>query len=273
MYAQYWNLGSRPFENDCNADFFYRSRTHQAAILKLRYLLESNKGAGLLVGGTGYGKTYLTKMLVSELAEPFTPVVWVHYPFLNSAELMGYLAAHLSGDDTEAARDDLSLDRILSQLQSALGWHASEGRHPLIVIDDAHLIEDQRVFQTLQLILNLRVETPFTLLLCGQRSLLARTEQMPELNERLGVKSLIQSFNRDETAGYIRHRLQVAGLKQPVFDEAALTEIHELAAGVPRRINRLADLALLVGYADGMKQLTVREIESVSEEIGQCVPA
>lgn len=272
MYAQYWNLGSRPFENDCDPAFFYRSRTHQAALLKLRYLLESNKGAGLLVGGTGYGKTYLTKMLVSELTEPYGPVVWVHYPFMNASELLGYLAAQISGEEVDAGRDDLALDRILRQLQSGLAMHADEGRHPLIVLDDAHLIEDQRVFQTLQLLLNLRNEAAFTLLLTGQRSLLARIEHLPELNERLGVKSLIQSFSRDETAEYIRHRLNVAGLKQPVFDEAALTEIHELAGGVPRRVNRIADLALLVGFADGMKQVGAREIESVADEVGQCVP-
>lgn len=272
MYAQYWNLGSRPFENDCDASFFYRSRTHQAALLKLRYLMESNKGAGLLVGGTGYGKTYLTKMLVNELDERFGPVIWVHYPFLTASELLAFLAAQVTGDDIEAARDELALDRVLRQLQSGLALFADEGRHPLIVIDDAHLIEDQRVFQTIQLLLNIRNESPFTLLLCGQRSLLARIEHMPELNERLGVKSLLQSFSRDETAEYIRHRLHVAGLKQPVFDEAALTEIHELSGGVPRRINRIADLALLVGFADGMRQLTAKEIESVADEVGQCVP-
>jgi len=272
MYAQYWNLGSRPFENDCDPAFFYRSRTHQAALLKLRYLLDSNKGAGLLVGGTGYGKTYLTKMLISDLNESFGPVVWVHYPFLTAPELLGYLAAQINSEEVEPGRDELALDRILRQLQTGLAFHADEGRHPLIVLDDAHLIEDQRVFQTIQLLLNLRGETPFTVLLCGQRSLLARIEHLPELNERLGVKSLIQSFSRDETAEYVRHRLHVAGLKQPVFDEAALTEIHELAGGVPRRVNRIADLALLVGFADGMQQLTAREIESVADEVGQCMP-
>ena len=132
---------------------------------------------------------------------------------------------------------------------------------------DAHLIEDCRIFQTLQLLLNYRDEWPFTLILSGQRSLLARVARMPELDERIGVKALLQPFSRDETGDYIRHRLAVAGLKQAIFDEAALTEIQELSGGTPRRINRIADLSLLVGYADGRSAVSAREVEAVSEEV------
>jgi type II secretory pathway predicted ATPase ExeA len=82
---------------------------------------------------------------------------------------------------------------------------------------------------------------------------------------------LIQPFSREETAEYISHRLNVSGITDSPFVESALDEIHELSGGVPRRINRIADLALLVGFADGMSQLTTREIESVANEIGLTV--
>ena len=268
MYAQYWNLGSRPFENDCNPAFFFRSRTHQAATLKLRYLLESNKGAGLLVGGTGFGKTYLIRILLRDLLEPFTPVVQVQYPLLNPVELLAYLAAELSGEEVDIERDASATDLILRRLEAALIQHSRAHRHPVIVFDDAHLVTDQTVFQTLQLLLNFRDEAPFTVLVSGQPALLARIARIPELDERLGVKAQLQPFSREETAEYIAYRLRVAGMKSSIFNDAALTEIHELSGGVPRRINRIADLSLLVGYADGLKQVSSREIESVADEIG-----
>lgn len=268
MYAQYWNLGSRPFENDGNPAFFYRSRTHRAAMLKLKYLLESNKGAGLLVGGTGFGKTYLTRILLRELAEPFAPLVQVQYPFLSPTELLAYLAAELSGDDSEISRDVTATDRILRRLEGALLQHAQAHRHPVIVLDDAHLITDPAVFQTLQLLLNFREQSPFTLLITGQASLLARVAHLPELDERLGVKSQLQPFSKEETAAYVCHRLQVAGMKSSIFNDAALNEIHELSGGVPRRINRIADLSLLVGYVDRLSELSPREVGSVADEIG-----
>ena len=83
MYSQYWKLDKQPFENDSNPEFFFRSRTHQAALLKLQYLVEGNSGAGLLCGGTGSGKTYLTRLLLQELDEQYSPVVFVYYPFLT----------------------------------------------------------------------------------------------------------------------------------------------------------------------------------------------
>lgn len=268
MYAQYWNLARPPFENSSDPALFVRSRTHQAALMKMRYLIENNKGAGLLVGGTGFGKSFVCHMLLNDLPERFGPVIKVQYPFLNSAELLAYLAAELSGDDTDMRRDSAAVDRIYRQLQRSLIHHRDEKRHPIIHIDDAHLITDHTVFQTLQLLLNLRDESPFTLIISGQQSLLPRIARIPELEERLGVKAQLQPLSASETADYVTHRLKVCGIKQNAFHEKALTEIYELSGGVPRRINRIADLALLVGFSDKLKIVTDREVESVASEVG-----
>ncbi len=70
-----------------------------------------------------------------------------------------------------------------------------------------------------------------------------------------------------ETLAYIRHRLQAAGGSSEIFEEEALSAIHELSGGLPRRINRLCDFALLVGYADNLDQVTPVQIEAVAEEL------
>ena len=67
---------------------------------------------------------------------------------------------------------------------------------------------------------------------------------MPELEERLAVKCLVRRFKLEETMGYIQHRLSAAGAKEPIFTDGALEAIHQETHGVPRRINRLCDLAL-----------------------------
>lgn len=270
MYVQHWNLDSPPFDDDIDPAFFFRSRTHHAALLKLRYLLDSNKGAGLLCGETGTGKTSVIRLLLKDLDARFAPVVHVHYPFLNATELVAYLAAELGGDE-QALQSDGRLDFTLRQFESRLAFHSEAERHPLIIIDEAHLIEDQRVLQAIQLLLNYRHDAPFTVLLAGQPSLLSRINRLTELEERIGVRSLIQPLSREETAEYIGHRLAVAGLAQSVFEPAAVDEIHDLSGGVPRRINRIADLTLLVGYADGLTTLTDSQVDSVADEIGLTV--
>ena len=269
MYVQYWNLECRPFECDYNPRFFFRSRSHQAALLKLRYLIDSNKGAGLLIGESGAGKSCLTSFLASGLDDRYSPVITLHYPLLNSRELIAFLAAELGAGEDEVHPENASLDQLLRNVKTRLSGFRDDGKHPIVILDDAHLIEDQSVFQTLQLLLNLRHEAPFTVILTGQPALLTRVAQVPALDQRMGVKSLLQPLTREETARYIEHRLTIAGLQASgIFTPDAIDEIHELSGGLPRQINRLADLALLVGYADELPQLTAPSVSSVAEEIG-----
>jgi general secretion pathway protein A len=68
------------------------------------------------------------------------------------------------------------------------------------------------------------------------------------------------------------HRLEVAGCTRPVFTPSALESLYELSGGVPRRINRLCDLALLVGFADELPEITDVEMEAVGEELTTVVP-
>src|SRR5690606_24028384 len=97
-------------------------------------------------------------------------------------------------------------------------------------------------------------------------------ERMPELDERLGVKCLIRPFTLEESIAYVQHRLQVAGATRPIFDDRALMAIHRLSHGSPRRINRLCDLALLIGYAEERTTIGEVQIVAVAEELTTVAP-
>ena len=66
---------------------------------------------------------------------------------------------------------------------------------------------------------------------------------------------------------HVEHRLQTAGAARPCFDTQALQSLFELSSGIPRRINRLCDMALLVGYVDQLNLVTQNEIEAVADEL------
>ena len=157
----------------------------------------------------------------------------------------------------------------LRLIERSLIEHTRAGRHPVLIIDDAHLIDDPATLQTLELLLNFQQapQCVFSLILLGDRLLLSRLARMPRFDERLAVRAMLQSLSTEETARYVRFRLEVAGARNSMFEPHALEEIAQLSGGVPRRINRLADLALLVGYADGRRELTVSDVASVSEEL------
>ncbi|MGE0610364.1 MAG: ExeA family protein [Pirellulales bacterium] len=155
------------------------------------------------------------------------------------------------------------------RLQSFLTDNAQQGRHAVLVVDEAHLIDDVATLEALRLMLNFEVNSQpcLTLLLLGQSPLLSMIGRCQPLEERLSVKCVLRPLTLDETAAYVNHRLAAAGVPHPVFDAAAMLALHEQSRGIPRRINRLCDLALLVGYADEQPAIGSHQIESVSREL------
>jgi MSHA biogenesis protein MshM len=268
MYEQFWGLERRPFDCATLSEFYYPSETHQAAQLKLRYAIENRLGAGLLVGGIGSGKTFLAGVLLHELLDRFRPVIQIVYPKLSPAEFLAYLAAELGADEASSGAEQ-GADRSLRQIEQRLRHHTEQGRRPTIVIDDAHLIDDVRVFHMLQLLLNFQQQSryDFSLILIGERSLAGRLTRMAQLDERIGVRAVLDSLLHGETAAYVRHRLEHAGASKRIFDDGALRAIAEFSSGRPRRINRLCDLALVVGYAEGLQKISATEIAAVAEEL------
>jgi general secretion pathway protein A len=131
------------------------------------------------------------------------------------------------------------------------------------------LLEDCGALETLRLLLNFEsAGAPMlTLVLIGQMNLVSAVSRLPALEERIAVKALLRSFTLGETAEYVRHRLNAAGAAREIFTADALESLHYLGHGVARQINRLGDLALLVGYADELPRLTGKQIEAVSEEL------
>ena len=67
-------------------------------------------------------------------------------------------------------------------------------------------------------------------------------------------------------------RLEAAGATRPIFSPLAMRPLYELSGGIPRRINRLCDLALLVGFADESTEISAEQVEAVAEELTAVVP-
>jgi general secretion pathway protein A len=126
----------------------------------------------------------------------------------------------------------------------------------------------------MRLLLNLEtpVGTALSLLLVAQPAILPALDRVPSLEERMGVKCLMRPMNADETAGYVAHRLAAAGAKRAIFDDDAIDALHRLSHGIPRRVNRLADLALLIGFAEELSTIGAAQVEAVCEELVTVTP-
>ena len=272
MYEKYWNVNDKPFENTADAKFYYPSDTHQGALLKLRYAVENSTGGALLTGAPGLGKTLVIQSLLRQLSETVAPRINLVFPKMPNEQLLSYIADELCESRADGA--SRSIDQSVRQIKSALVQNVEEGRLAVLVVDEAHLLAADRTLDTLRLLLNFEHQGKpcLTLILAGQPNLLPVLERHPGLEERMAVKCLLRPFSLDETSSYVQHRFQQAGGDPAVFEQDAIGAIHAISHGVPRKINRLCDLALLIAFAEEHSSISAGQIESVSDELITVAP-
>lgn len=263
MYTAYWNLTGRPFDNGCEPPFYYPSESHQVTLLKLRYALDHPRGAALLTGVAGLGKSLLAQTLLADLPDSFGPMIYVQFPQMSPTQLMALIAEELTGKNMEGA----TADRSVLAIQRTLSKNEQEGRRAVLVIDEAHLLRDTETLEMLRLLMNFA--PAWTPLLVAQPLLLPALERAPELEERIGVQCLLRPLPVEESIRYVSHRMSAAGAADvySIFDPAALDAMHQLSGGIPRRINRLGDLALLVGFAEEQRRVTAEHVAAVADEL------
>ena len=270
MYEKHWQLASRPFDDLFDARFYYPAESHQGALFKLRYTLEQGRGVATLTGPSGIGKTWMLALLQRQLPANFAPFCQISFPALPQADLLAYFAEELSGNRFTATP---SPRESLRRIEDALHKAHEEQRRPLLVLDEAHLLHEPALLESLRLLLNLLPgeRNPLSMLFVGHANLLTTLARFPAFDDRIAVKCQLQPLTHEESAGYVTHRLRQAGVKRDLLDTASLDTLHELTHGIPRRINRLCDLALVVGYAQGSIALTAGLLESVHDELLQVV--
>jgi general secretion pathway protein A len=117
-------------------------------------------------------------------------------------------------------------------------------------------------------------ETPaMTTLIIGSPELLLRTRRLPRQSDRLFPQCVLGAMAPADTALYVRHRMLRAGGDPEIFPAAAVEIIHDLCGGIARRINRLCDLCLLVGYSKNCDAVTPGLIWMAQGEIRFLAPS
>ncbi|MBI4124826.1 MAG: AAA family ATPase [Deltaproteobacteria bacterium] len=246
MYESYWGLSEKPFENTPNPKFFFTSAQHEEGLTRLLYGIRERKGAVMLTGVFGCGKTLLANTLFSELEKDLYQTAFIVNPRMEPLDLLRYLTHELGGKTMPEKKAE-----CMVLLKSVLMNNYQDGKESVIVIDEAHTIEDEHVFEEIRLLLNFQLPDRFlaTILLLGQPELTPMVKASKQLDQRIAIRYHLEALNSEEAKGYVKHRLGVAGRKEPIFKEEALKLLHSRSGGIPRRINQIADMALFVGFS------------------------
>jgi general secretion pathway protein A len=262
-YEDYWGLQEAPFENVPDPRYYFPSVKHESARQRLRYGIQGRKGAVMLTGEIGCGKTLLSRELIVSLPRSQYDIALVTNPALQAgdflSEVLYQFGIEPAGSKAEQVR----------RLNAKLLTNHEQGLETVLIVDEAQAIEDDHVFEDLRLLLNFQLNYRFllTLVLMGQPELKARAERNPQLNQRISVRYHLAPFNAEETRDYIVTRMMTAGCRHEVFTKDAICRIYEHTCGVCRLINSLCDFCLLLGAIDKTERIDAGLVDQACQMV------
>jgi type II secretory pathway predicted ATPase ExeA len=266
MYNEYWKLTELPFENNPDPRFYFESAGHAEALSRLEYLVNERKPLGVLTGVYGCGKTLLLHSLATDMRLQAAVFSTVNNPRVDDLGMLRMILHGFKKIDPPTNKAD-----VLMELEKWATDTAEDGKHSVIVIDEAHAIENEKTFEELRLLLNLQTDkrSLVTLLLVGQPELRPRIESNKQLNQRVSMRCHLGPFGAEETARYINHRLEIAGAQTELFSPEQTALVHKLSGGIPRWINQICHLSLMVGFSKEAQTITPEIIrEAVHDLVG-----
>jgi type II secretory pathway predicted ATPase ExeA len=152
---------------------------------------------------------------------------------------------------------------VLNALHDRLIESYGEGRRTVILIDEAHAMPEETLEQV-RLLSNLETSRHklLQLVLFGQPELdeVLAMASMRQLKDRITHSFRMRPLHTAEVGTYLSFRMRAAGYRGPdIFAPAAVALIARAASGLSRRINILADKALLSAYSEGTHAVRVKQ--------------
>jgi general secretion pathway protein A len=274
MYTSFFGLQEKPFAITPDPRYLYLSERHAEALAHLLYGINEAGGFIQLTGEVGTGKTTVIRSLLEQLPG-HADVALILNPRVTPAEFLLTICEELHVPVPESGRGSTKtlMDLLGRQL---LDTHA-RGRRVVLIVDEAQNLGTETLEQV-RLLTNLETATTklLQIILIGQPELRALLDQpeLRQLAQRITGRYHLSPLTAEETAGYVKHRMRVAGATAEVFTPSALREIHRLSGGIPRVINVICDRALLGAFTQEDHRAGAALIRQAASEVyGRPVPA
>jgi type II secretory pathway predicted ATPase ExeA len=260
MFQAYWGLSRSPFSRTAARESLSRSPIHAEALARLDFLRENRGSLGLLLGPAGSGKSAVLAEFAERAARSGAIVASLPTVAAEERHVLPPLAEalHLS------PASDLWV--LWRQVVDRLSELRLDGSLAVVLLDDL----DRTTASTLALVERLLGLPEAPLLVVGT----ARPETTARIGspilDQVALRIELSAWSESETREHLQHSLAAAGRVQPAFAESAARRLFELSGGAPRRVNQLAQLALLAGAGRQLAIIDAETIDGVQQELSVC---
>jgi len=238
IFTDYFKLSHQPFSEKIPTQQIIADERIKQGLAKLQFLTQSGLAA-LITGQTGVGKSTLIKLFLDSLPKNQFLPIYLHFTHVKSFGLF-YLLVNTLGQEPQRTKD-----RVFLQLMEKIKKLALI---PIIIIDEAHLL-DQNAITDLRLLISSPLdETPcIKMILAGQMEIKNRLKQSihADFANRISLYFHINPLSLSQTHAYIDLQMKRAGNGSPVFDSEVKDAIFDFSGGIPRIINNIATSCLI----------------------------
>ena len=260
MYLEHFGLNEPPFKITPVTDFFFSGANRGEILDALIYAITDGEGIVKVSGEVGSGKTMLCRMLLDRLPSSIK-AIYLANPSMSRDELLYAIADRLDLD-LEGQRINVILQTLLNQLEAMY----ERGERCVVLVDEAHAMPLETL-EELRLLYNLQVgkHKLIQIVLFGQPELDEKLDQsnMRQLKDRIVHHFSILPISRKVIDSYLMFRMRAAGYKGPdIFSPAAVLLIGKASQGLMRRVNILADKALLAVFVEDTHNIEVRHVQA-----------
>ena len=249
MWKSHWGLERDPFTQ---SDGLYVSLpTHDDAVARLTSTIETEERIVLMTANAGLGKSTVLCQVFDKMLNPvrrFVRVSCAREGTLLIAVLAERLGERLGREPSRLAS--------WRALERAIRLASLQGIHVVLGIDDCHLAtaDTRRELEAVAQI-GTGTSTLLTVIQCGRRS---RTQQDDQWRPAIEL----QSLTRSEAGTFLATKLAQAGCRESPFSARAVTRLHGLSEGVPRRLQQLATRCLMEGASLGLGMISPELVDA-----------
>jgi type II secretory pathway predicted ATPase ExeA len=264
LYLEHFGLKEPPFRITPHTDFFFAGADRGATLEALIYAVLHDEGIVKVSGEVGSGKTMLCRVLMERLPS-HVDTIYLATPSLARDEILEAI-----GDELGLALSAKRTAVALRELQEHLIGRYGQGRRVVILIDEAHAMPEETL-EEVRLLSNLESNRHklLQIVLFGQPELDATLAKpgLRQLRDRVTHAFRMRPLSKPEAARYLTFRMRAAGYRGPeVFAPGAVGLIAGAADGLTRRINILADKALLSAFTENGHAVTPSHVRAAVQD-------
>jgi type II secretory pathway predicted ATPase ExeA len=242
----FYGFTRMPFGRDLAPGMLHRHNAHSEAVARIDWCITEHR-IGVITGEVGAGKTVAIRAALSTLDNSRHTIIYLPNPTVGVRGIHHQIVTALG------AQPLVHHATLVPQATDALAAEQAErGRTPVLVIDEAHLLDHPQL-ESIRMLTNHDMDStsPFACLLVGQPTLRRRMKLgvLAALDQRIALRYAMPPMTPQETHSYLRHHLTLAGRTDTLFSDDATTLIHQTSRGYPRAINNLAVQALVAAFA------------------------